>query len=452
MVAQAQETLMRLSNLTEYTQRIHQHLLGIAKTQTDLYEADKREGIANEVSQMKRMFISEFSLFLTGFQSLIEGRFSPLLVNPDLLQSTYNDIVTKARQEHLHPISEDADIIFQSPTSVVGTGDKDLMIIIHIPLYSGSLMRLYRYVSAPFPLREDIVATIRHDKSYLALDPSSTIGKELSSTEVLACDQINRVYHCTGENVLQKNLDDLCLYNLFNQRVDRIEDLCRVEIDKVKSHAIQLSGNQFRILASEPTQLTKICLDGKTEVKTIKGVHILTLSDTCPKANTPDHIFIRNPHVVSSQQLISLPNVQTASSWFDKIGNSLAGIDLDPILTEAKSYIEGPISIDVFRKQKETKTTRFYKDIIDYIQLALTAVAVTYVIYLFLKLLRNKVFTRIPWCCTWCKKDGNVKHYTVVPRFSEKPIKPNSKARNLLKEKYVKAQPSAPNSANISPV
>ena len=216
VVAQAEEALMRLSNLTEYTQSIHEHLVGMAETQTDLYRAVKREGITNEIAQMKRIFISEFTMFLTGFQSLIEGRFSPLLINPDLLKTTDEDIITKARQEHLHPISEDADIIFQSPTSVVGTEEKDLLIIIHIPLYSGSLMRMYRYISAPFPLREDIVATIKHDKDYLALDPSSTVGKELSTTEVLACDHINRVYHCTGENVLQKNLDDLCLYNLFN--------------------------------------------------------------------------------------------------------------------------------------------------------------------------------------------------------------------------------------------
>ena len=452
VVAQAAETLMRLSNLTEYTHRIHNHLVSIAKTQTDLYEAEKREGITNEIAQMKRMFISEFSMFLTGFQSLIEGRFSPLLVNPDLLQTTYNDIVTKARQEHLHPISEDADIIFQSPTSVVGTTGEDLLIVIHIPLYSGSLMRMYRYVSAPFPLRDDIVATIKHDKNYLALDPSGTIGKELSSTEILACDQINRVYHCTGENVLQKNLDDLCLYNLFNQRIDQIEDLCNVEIGQVRSHAIQLSGNQFRILVTEPTQLTKICLDGTTDVKTIQGVYILTLSDTCPKANTPDHIFTRNPHVVSSQQLISLPNVQTAVKWFDQLDNSLAGVDLDPILEEVKSTKEGPISIEMFRKQIETKNTRFYRDIIDYIQLALTAIAVSYALYLIMKLLRNRVFTRISWCCKWCKKDGNVKQYTVIPRSADKVIKPNGKARNILKEKYAKAQPSAPNSANINPV
>ena len=451
VVAQAGETLMRLSNLTDYTNRIYGHLLSIAKTQTDLYESKKREGIRNEVNQMKRMFISEFSIFLTGFQSLIEGRFSPLLVNPDLLQSTYDDIVTKSRQEHLHPISEDADIIFQSPTSVVGTEDGDLLAIIHIPMYSGSLMRMYRYVSAPFPLREEVVATIKHDKDYLALDPSGTVGKELSSTEVLSCDQINRIFHCTGENVLQKNLDDLCLYHLFNQRVDQIEEFCRVEIGKVKSHAIQLSGNQFRILVTEPTQLTKICLDGNTKVETIRGVYILTLSDTCPKANTPDHIFTRNPHVVSSQQLITLPSMQNAVQWFKTIDNSFSGTQLEPVLEEIKTIRDGPISIETFRKQIERKKTRFYKEIIDYVQLALTAVAVTYAIYLLLKVIRNRIFTRIPWCCTFCKKDKRVKQYVAVPRLAGQTIKPNAKARDLLNDRYAKVQPSAP-PENINPV
>ena len=180
--------------------------------------------------------------------------------------------------------------------------------------------------------------------------------------------------------------------------------------------------------------------------------YILTLSDTCPKANTPDHIFIRNPHVVSSQQLIALPSVQMAAKWFYNIDNSFAGIDLKPVLEEIKSTREGPISIEVFRKQIKMKNTRFYKDVIDYIQLALTTIAVAYAIYLLLKLLRDRVFTRLPWCCKCCKKDGKVKQYTVVQRFAEQLIKPNGKARNILNEKYVKPQPSAPISANINPI
>ena len=134
---------------------------------------------------MQRLFVSEFTMFMTAIQSLIEGHFSPLLVNPDLLQSSYDDIVNKGKAESLNPLSNDADTLFQSPTSVVGTQEGDLLIVVHIPLYSGSLMQLYRYVAAPFPLKENIVATIRHNKEYLALDPSGMIGKELSATEIL---------------------------------------------------------------------------------------------------------------------------------------------------------------------------------------------------------------------------------------------------------------------------
>ena len=450
VAAKAEESLLRLSNLTQYTKSVYKSMLQIVKTQTDLHREVKRLGFQDEADQMQRLFVSEFTMFMTGIQSLVEGHFSPLLVNPDLLQSSYDDIINKARAESLNPLSDDADTLFQSPTSVIGTQEGDLLIVVHIPLYSGSLMQLYRYVAAPFPLKENIVATIRHDKEYLALDPSSTIGKELSATEILKCDRINRVFHCNGENVLQKNLEQLCLYNLYNQKVEAIENLCDVEINKVASHAIQLSGNQFRILVTEPTQLTRICHDDSTTVETINGVFILTLTETCPKANTPDHVFTRNPHVVSSQEMISLPLIQKAVKWFDTIEQRFKGIELEPIFEELKFEQDGPISIQQFRHRIETDTKLFYRDVIDYIQLGLTGIASLYLTYLVAKFLRNYVFPRIPFCCKLCKKDSRVKQYRVVTR-QPKQLRPNKKARNLIKDELLKVQPSAP-IENINPV
>ena len=49
--------------------------------------------------------------------------------------------------------------------------------------------------------------------------------------------------------------------------VETIENLCDVEINKVTSHAIQLSGSQFRIPVTEPMQLTRICHNGSTKVE-----------------------------------------------------------------------------------------------------------------------------------------------------------------------------------------
>ena len=128
---------------------------------------------------------------------------------------------------------------------MLGTQDNDLICIIHVPLYSGELMNLFRYVPAPFLLQDGLTATIRSEKSYLALDPSGTLGKELSEAEIFRCKRINRIYHCGNENVLQKNLSQLCLFNLYKQRMRDIERFCDVSISEVASHVVQLSGNSI---------------------------------------------------------------------------------------------------------------------------------------------------------------------------------------------------------------
>ena len=78
VAAKAEESLLRLSNLTAYTKGLYATVLEIASTQTDLYREIKRVGLETEIAQIKRIFVSEFTLFMTGIQSLIEGHFSPL--------------------------------------------------------------------------------------------------------------------------------------------------------------------------------------------------------------------------------------------------------------------------------------------------------------------------------------------------------------------------------------
>ena len=110
-------------------------------------------------------------MFLTGLQSLLDNKFSPLMVDPEKVQSAYDEVVDKAKEVNLKPLTEDSDLIFQSEVSVMGTTDGDLVYIIHIPLYSGELINLFRYVPAPFLLQDGLTTTVRSDKSYLALDP-----------------------------------------------------------------------------------------------------------------------------------------------------------------------------------------------------------------------------------------------------------------------------------------
>ena len=67
-----------------------------------------------------------------------------------------------------------------------------------------------------------------------------------------------------------------------------------------------------------------------------------------------------------------------------------------------------------------SKNTRFYRNVINYVQLVLTAIAVLHAVFLVFKLLRNHVFPKLSFCCSYSKKDGKVKQYTVVPRLTGK--------------------------------
>ena len=212
-------------------------MINIANTNQNLHTAHKKETIVAEVDRLSHIFVSETAMFLTGLQALLDNQFSPLLVDPEQLQNAYDEIVDKAKEVNLASLTDDANLIFQSKVSVLGTQDGDLVWIIHIPLHSGELMNLFRYVPAPFLLQDGFTATIRSEKSYLALDPSGTLEKELNEAEIFRYKRINRIYHCGNENVLQKNLSQLCLFNLYKQRMKEIERFCDMPYNLVETNS-----------------------------------------------------------------------------------------------------------------------------------------------------------------------------------------------------------------------
>ena len=209
-------------------------------------------------------------------------------------------------------------------------------------------MNLFCYIPAPFLLQDGLTATVRIQKSYLALDPLGTLGKELSEAEIFRCKRINRIYHCGNENVLQKNLSQLCLLNLYKQHMKENERFCDVVVSEVASQADQLSGNQFWILVSRPTQLTIACKEG-AKVETIQGIHLLTLTEDCPKANTLEYFFVRNPYLVSSQPLIPLPLIHDAKEWLKEINGTDDSVNLEEIFKELRKDHAEHVPMDKFR-------------------------------------------------------------------------------------------------------
>ena len=151
-------------------------------------------------------------------------------------------------------------------------------------------------------------------------------------------------------------------------------------MSEVASHAVQLSGNQFQILASPPTQLTIACKEG-AEVQTIQGVHLLTLMEDCPKANTLDHFFVWNPHIVSSQQLVPLPLLQDAKEWIKEINATDDNVNLSEIFKELKTSYSGNVPIDKFKHRVVNHRIIKYQSWLTYLQIAMTFLGLIVIVY-----------------------------------------------------------------------
>ena len=100
MASKVDETFLRLDQLIEHTEKVHNAMVNIAKTNQNLHTKQKQAMIVAEVDRLSRIFMSETSMFLTGLQALLNNQFSPLLVEPEQLQNAYSLFYKK---KTLHP-------------------------------------------------------------------------------------------------------------------------------------------------------------------------------------------------------------------------------------------------------------------------------------------------------------------------------------------------------------
>ena len=73
-------------------------MTNVAMNNCNLYLAHKKETIIPEVDRLSRIFVTETSMFLMGLQALLDNQFSPLLVDPEQVESAYDEVVDKAKE------------------------------------------------------------------------------------------------------------------------------------------------------------------------------------------------------------------------------------------------------------------------------------------------------------------------------------------------------------------
>ena len=315
---------IRMNNITNYINNLEAKYISNIHQVKKLITRDVAvKNLKDEVKYLIQMFDNELSDYIQAIDALLNHRLSPLLVSPQVVDQAFTNLMRKAQLMGLHPLSANPGVIYQSTASTVLDGNGNLLVIVHLPLYAGSLMKLYRHVKSPLYLKNGYVLHVNSHFDYLAMDRSGTLAKQFTNDELQHCKFINNIYHCPQKNVLEKDLDSLCLYNLYHQNINRTIETCDVTIAQVTSHVTQLSANMFRILTDKQVTLTRQCKNQQTLTEIIEEQYELELTPECPRASTPTQLFVRSPQMVSSLNMLSLPLKSNTKQWLDWFKSSL---------------------------------------------------------------------------------------------------------------------------------
>ena len=367
IMEEIEEANLRISKVTRFFQSQYRAWVRQVHAIEEGTKCQVMKEMDHQIHLMIQAFRMELTDFLSGITQLMNNRLSPLLIKSDALIRGFNKLITLARKRNMRPISEDAGILFQVPTSTFVNKNGSLHAVVHLPLYSGDSLSLFKYVPAPFYLKNiSYVLEVASKEEYLALDTHGTVGKVLTASEFQLCKHVGSIYHCPNMNLLNKDLTSLCLFNLYNQEPKLIEKTCTGTISKATSHALQISNSLYRILSAKPVQLVKECQDGST-LSLIEGVYLLKLTDECPKASTPDHLFVRTPDLlVGLRKIITLPLLSQSQEWLGEVAKEL---DLQSALDEVAglSIAEDKVPLRDVRDRLKNRTYGLYKVIEGYV-------------------------------------------------------------------------------------
>ena len=214
--------------------------------------------------------------------------------------------------------------------------------------------------------------TVESPAEYLALDAHQTVGKQLTASQFQLCTKSSEILHCPHLNLLTKGLKRLCLYNLFVQNPDDVEETCEVKVSQLKTHAVQVGASTYRLLTAEPTQLVTECEDGINNTL-VDGAHMVELSDRCPRASTAEFVFARTPSLYQRHRLVNIPLVVQTTKWLDDMSRELTAV---AVRRQVQWYLNGTktLALPNLRKALEDRHFDLYRNIYSYGQMVLMGI------------------------------------------------------------------------------
>ena len=201
-------------------------------------------------------------------------------------------------------VSRTADLL-QCSTSFIMT-DVGINIITHVPSSPlEAVLDMYKFIPLPIPVHDQYHAILGITDTVLAIAPSQVIFRSLTAFDLSQCNKLGEYFICHDGNVMRKALpamktlttdSGVCMYSLFTQNFEVAATACDVYIAPAQSTVQQISTNSFVTFSDRSFTGSLQCLNGDTNVTSIKFYANRMQPVTLP----PGCILDSEQHVFSS--------------------------------------------------------------------------------------------------------------------------------------------------------
>ena len=271
----------------------------------------------------------EFTLFSLGLLELLNGRFSPLLVNKAKVLITFENFRTKILKEGYHLVFDFPSSIFKADISyVVENGILD--VFVHCPIVQLSPIPVYQYLGLPIIINETKTGPLlfvepREGYDLLMIDTQTQRGAEFHSSFLTGCQTarlaIGLVYLCSDDlPILKRDTTSDCLGLLFSGKLSQESLLkaCKLSFSSKSVYTRQIDRNNFLVYSSTATKLTIFCdRTGKTNITYIQGISMIEVPAGCQADLDGSLMYGRQSGITfEGSNLIHLPSHLTFTNDF----------------------------------------------------------------------------------------------------------------------------------------
>ena len=332
----------------------------IRELRHDVYRATSQlhaaHSIANAIIALAAFFVghnAEIAQLTEGFFQLSSGHLSPLLVQPQAVIASFDQLKRKAEALGFVPSFSTADSLFSSAIAIA-KHDNIFTVVVKIPFRSAAELDLYKFMELPLLVTNKSALIVKTTEKLIAVDKAHAFHFTLTQNDFMDCDKRGDMFSCPSSALLQTNLSKSCLGALMLVDIPAVKERCSLKVAMITETHAKLVNPCFAKFVFPPAGKTVAisCPGFPKNISRVGGNFDLQLKPGCEAA--ADNYYLKCPsslNVTSDFSKVTAPFIFPFQTLFAAaVSNEVDEVVRDWNMKDQRGFEDAPTVDEVLER------------------------------------------------------------------------------------------------------